>query len=489
MVHTYLGEDDAAARARVRQPLRRYLETSLDLVSSLVNDAMAGPSNVDPDGSGGLIERAVDRFIDVAGVFGTPDTALPFIRRLTAAGADEIACMVDFGLDHNEVLAGLPFLDRLRRMASAESAAGLAQRPHAAETVTHIQCTPSYLQVLLATPEAEEKLRHARQVLVGGEVLPEPLARRLREVAVNAVVHNMYGPTEATIWATASKLRDDGPVNLGRPLPGVRAYVVDREMRLVPIGAQGELVLGGDFVTRGYLGRSAITAQRYLPDPFTDRAGGRLYRTGDLVRWKDGDLEFIGRLDQQVKIRGYRIEPGEIESVLAGHPSIAAAAVLVTGSGTERQLVGAIVGRDAADGLDLTGLRAYLAARLPEPMVPKRYKVFDALPVTTNGKVDRLALEKLMLSTAPAHRPRPNGAPHPDNDLSPLRGKIKAVLQDVLRNDEIAVDDNFFSVGGNSVLAAIATARLRKSVDSRLSLIEFFRHPTVAGLADLADAR
>ncbi|MYV64551.1 amino acid adenylation domain-containing protein, partial [Streptomyces sp. SID2131] len=251
---------------------------------------------------------------------------------------------------------------------------------------TVVQATPATWHLLMEAGWESPGVR----ALCGGEALPTALAARMRSAL--GTVWNVYGPTETTVWSTAHHLRTgdpDGPVPIGGALANTRLHVLDGRLRPLPVGVFGELYIGGDGVARGYHGRPALTAERFVADPFD--AGGRLYRTGDLVRrLPDGGLEYRGRADSQVKVRGHRIEPGEIEAALVRRPEVAAAAVAVRGQGVDAFLVGYVVWRDG-DG-DPAALRDFLREELPAPMVPGVLVPLERLPLTPNGKLDRRAL-------------------------------------------------------------------------------------------------
>ncbi|MCA2211608.1 MupA/Atu3671 family FMN-dependent luciferase-like monooxygenase [Jidongwangia harbinensis] len=479
MLHTFVGPDRDQARGTAREPLRAYLRTSLDLVAGLGGAAGADLRALPPEDLEPLIDRAVDRFTATAGLLGTPDDAAAMIERLAGIGVDEVACLLDFGVAEPEVIAGLEHLARvpaaLERRAAAVHPVSDQLRRYGA---THLQCTPSLARLVLAEDGGPAALGGLRRMLLGGEALGADLAGRVRSAVPE--VHNMYGPTEATIWATSAPV-DGGAIRIGRPLPGARAYVADARLRLAPVGVPGELLLGGDYVARGYHGRPGLTADRFVPDPFGERPGARLYRTGDLVRWRhDGMLEYLGRLDDQVKIRGHRVELGEVEAALAAHPAVEAAVAAVRGTGAERMLVGYAVPRPGTPMPAAEALREFLADRLPEAMIPATFGRLDELPLTPNGKVDRRRLPEP--GTGAADRPH-------EPPVGPTEELVAGVWRELLPVDAVGRSDSFFALGGNSLLVVRARARLIAATGVDVTLLDLFRYPTVAALAAVLDAR
>ncbi len=290
---------------------------------------------------------------------------------------------------------------------------------------------------------------------------------------------NGYGPTECTMVATLGRVPPaEGSAHLpgiGRPVDNVSTYVLDGAMQPVPPGVPGELYLAGASLARGYLGRPDLTAEKWLPDPFADaaRSGARMYRTADRVRWRaDGELEFMGRTDRQVKVRGFRIEPGEVEVALAEHPGVAEAVVELRGGPRDRRLVGYVVAAPGASP-DAAELRRHLGARLPDYMVPSAFVFLEALPVTPNGKTDRAALPE----------PRREAVEHaePRNDVEDA---VAAAWREVLKLDKVGVHDNFFELGGHSLLLAQVHERLREVLGMEIAIVDLFRFPTVASLAE-----
>ncbi len=338
MLHTLLAEDEEQALELAREPFLAYLRQSLDLAGKLIarvapDSSLAGMSPEDMDA---MARHGYRRFVHEAGLFGTPRSVLPLVRRLAEAGVDEIGALIDFGVPTEAALAGVRLLVELQRELSAGHDRDIAAQIQR-HGVTHLQCTPSLLRVV---PPAA--LAPLRMLMLGGEPLPPAL---LATLPPGLRVENMYGPTETTIWSTTGAVRAGEPVTLGRPIRNTRCYVVDRWGQPTPIGVPGELWIGGPGVAAGYWGLPEDTAARFLNDPHVP--GGRVYRTGDRARWlPDGRLQFLGRLDHQVKIRGHRVEPGEVEAALARQPGVAAAVVHPLQSGEETRLCAWIVPSD-----------------------------------------------------------------------------------------------------------------------------------------------
>ncbi len=323
-------------------------------------------------------------------------------------------------------------------------------------------------------------LRGLRQLLIGGEALSVAHVRAAYTVLPDICIINGYGPTECTTFAATYRIpRDLDPgvrsIPIGRPIADTTLYVLNQRMGLVPIGVIGELYIGGAGVARGYLGRPELTAERFVPNPFEDSAE-RLYRTGDLVRYlPDGAVEFVGRIDGQVKIRGYRIETGEIEAVLARHPAVRACTVVMRDEPPlGKRLVAYVVAEDGSATAPV--LRAHLAGTLPEFMVPAAYVLLDALPLTANGKVDRRALP------APAHT-RPQLAEAYEDPIDAIEQRLCDGFAVTLGFDRIGRCDNFFALGGSSLLAVRLIESLRRNDGVELPVTAFFRDPTPAGLA------
>jgi amino acid adenylation domain-containing protein len=329
-------------------------------------------------------------------------------------------------------------------------------------------------------PELASAPPRLRLVLLGGEEMSAESARLFRRSALAGVrLLNGYGPTEAVVTATVHEVGDEGDtVPIGRPLPGRSAHVLDRAGHLAPLGAPGELALGG-LLARGYLGAPVPTAERFVPDSFSGEPGARLYRTGDLaLRRPNGELEFLGRIDGQVKIRGFRIEIGEVEAALTAHPDVRDAVVAAPSDRAGgRRLAAFLVPRPGAvpSAMAAAGLRAFLEERLPGYMVPSSFTVLDALPLTPHGKVDRQALDR----SAPEPLRGPDFAP----PATETERAVAGLWTEVLGVERVGVDDSFFDLGGHSLLLARLQTLLAERLGRDLPLLKLIEHPTVRTLA------
>ncbi|MFD5141845.1 amino acid adenylation domain-containing protein [Streptomyces sp. NPDC058401] len=349
------------------------------------------------------------------------------------------------------------------------------------EGVTHVQATPSGWRVMLAAGSSGSDPLTAVTGLAGGEALPLPLARDLR--ARTARLFNVYGPTETTIWSTCAEI-PVGPerVGIGRPIANTRTYVVDEQLNPTPLGIPGELLIGGDGVAHGYLGRPELTAERFVQSPFGP-PGARLYRTGDrAVRTSDGELEFLGRIDDQVKIRGHRIELGEIESALLEHPALAQAVVAVhTEEDGEPFLAGYLIPAAGIPAPAPADLRTHLMRTLPAAMAPQRWLTLERLPLTPNGKLDRRALPVPPRETAAAHG---GGAPAGSAEAGDATtGTVRRIWAEVLNLPDVGPEDDLFDLGGHSLTVIQIAARIRDALGVELDFDIFFDVPTPAGIA------
>jgi amino acid adenylation domain-containing protein len=344
-----------------------------------------------------------------------------------------------------------------------------------------VKLTPAHLEVLGQLLPAADGTRAARCLVLGGEALHGESLEWWRVHAPTVRVVNEYGPTETVVGccvyeAAAGEIKT-GPVPIGRPVANTELYVLDRYMQPVAIGVTGELYIGGDGLARGYLNRPGLTAERFVPHPFSREGGQRLYRTGDVVRYgREGELEYVGRVDQQVKVRGFRIELGEIETVLLAHPSIYEAVVIVRADreGSAR-LIAYVVAKEG-ETVTLVELRDYLKEKLPDYMIPSAFVLLDELPLTTNGKVNRRLLPE-----------PPKGDTMGEDDYVAPRNELEEMVagiwSEVLKVERVGAEDNFFELGGHSLLATQIISRVREVLDVGVALRTLFESPTVGGLA------
>jgi natural product biosynthesis luciferase-like monooxygenase protein len=544
MLHSFIGESREQVEAIVREPMKAYLRSAMFLVKAAawhfptfkklsaeqgasLDAFFENASDADMDA---LLDFAFERYFHDSGLFGSPQDGLAMLERVAGADVDEIACLIDFGLDADTVLAHLPGLDEVRVLAEQRGvhARGAAQK-HSLdallerEQITHLQCTPSMAAMLIEDPACVVGLGRLRQLLLGGEALPPALAARLRERGV-AKLSNVYGPTETTVWSAADPRVEVGAdaanTSIGRPLRGQRLYVLDPRLQLLPEGTSGELVIGGPGVSAGYWRRDALNAERFPADLFEPEANARLYRTGDAGRLRaDGRFECLGRLDNQVKIRGYRVELGEIEARLSAQPGVQEAAVLLREDQPGDQRLVAYL---RAPGLDAKALDAALAAAnagLPEFMRPTRVVPMAELPRTPNGKLDRRALpmpqrtgsptkvgprgngqsdrlaagsqdhEPFRQATAGAQRQHGNGQNQAAASSTEAEAVVIQLWSRALGREDIGRRDNFFDLGGHSLLVVQLLGELRQRFAQPIQMTDLFRHTTVEALAGFLAAR
>ena len=412
------------------------------------------------------------------------------LDRLDLPSGGSFATVSSFAADlgHTMVFPALATGGCLHVIASDQVSDPEAFAAYAARhAIDCLKIVPSHLEALLTAADPGRVLPRQRLVL-GGETLRWELAERVRELAPGCRVFNHYGPTETTVGVVAGAVPDARgrtlTVPLGRPLGGSWLHLLDPASprpRPVPTWAGGEVYIGGAGLARGYLGRPAATAERFVPDPFapTGRPGARLYRSGDLARrLPDGACEFLGRADGQVKVRGFRVESGEIEAVLREHPSVRQAVVVARGDGDGTPRLVAYAVPHPGQELAPPALRTFLAERLPDAMVPSALVALKALPLTANGKLDRDALP------AP-EAVRPELAAAFVAPASELEHAVAAIWRDVLDLDRVGLHDNFFDLGGHSLLLVQVAARLRRELGREISMVELFRRTTVAQLVAL----
>jgi amino acid adenylation domain-containing protein len=360
----------------------------------------------------------------------------------------------------------------------AENALHIPTLPYA-EQITLINTVPSAMAELVRVGGIPSSVR---VINLAGEPLAQELVEQIYQRSPVRQVFNLYGPTEATTYATFTAVERGAPTppTIGRPVANTQIYLLDAQMEPVPVGVPGELYIGGDSVARGYLNRPALTAEKFTPDPFNDQPGrapaGRLYRTGDLARYlPDGQLEYLGRIDQQVKIRGFRIELGEIEVVLRQHPNVRETVVLARAEDGEQRLTAYLVVEQAQQPT-ISELRGFVRERLPEYMTPAVFMFLPALPLTPSGKIDRRALpapERLRPSLDEAFvAPR-----------TAIERTIAGLWQDMLRVEQVGLYDNFFDLGGDSLALIRLHSKLSEAFPNNILMTDLFKHATISALA------
>ncbi|MET4129018.1 MupA/Atu3671 family FMN-dependent luciferase-like monooxygenase [Roseovarius sp. MBR-6] len=491
MLHTYVAETRDEARRVAREPMKDYLRSAAGLIKQYAwaFPAFKRPKGVDnafqldlgslnEDELEGILDFAFERYFEESGLFGTIEDCVARVEDLKRIGVDEVACLIDYGIPARQVLDGLRPLAKVLERANRVGGIAPDDFSIAAQIlrhgVTHLQCTPSMARMIAMNDEARHALGRVKHLMLGGEALPGGLVRDLQQVT-SAQIHNMYGPTETTIWSTCGPAEAGSAIaDIGTPIANTQVYVLDRDMQPVPVGQPGELWIGGAGVTRGYLGREDLTAERFRPDPF--RAGGRIYGTGDLVRWRaDGRIDFVGRADAQVKLRGHRIEPGEIEAAMEAVPGVEQAVVTLREDVPgDPRLVGYLRGTASPETV-----RNALAARLPAHMRPAHLVRLDAFPLTPNRKVDRKALP------APETRKTVSAArPETVTPANSIERAIAAIWARVLGVADIGPQDSFFDLGGHSLLAVQAHREIRAELGvERLGITDIFRCPKLGTLA------
>jgi amino acid adenylation domain-containing protein len=386
------------------------------------------------------------------------------------------------GFDLTVTSLYLPLLngERVLLLAEEQGLEGLRETLGQQPDFSLVKLTPAHLQLLSEQVSGAEVQHWARTLVIGGEALTAEQVSFWRTRAPQVRLLNEYGPTETVVgcavYEVTAATTSSGAIPIGRPIANTELYLLDEELAVVPVGAVGELYIGGEGVARGYLGQPELTAERFVPHPFATEGGERVYRTGDLARYRvNGELEFLGRADQQVKVRGYRIELGEVEAVLRSHEGVQEAVVVVRESAGDKRLVGYVVSV-AGETVNSGQLREWLRQRLPDYMVPSLFVPLAELPLTPNGKVDRQAL------------PDPEFGAALDNFVAPrdsVEMELAQIWSEVLSVEEVGVRDDFFDLGGHSMIATRMMYRIEQVFGRKIPLAALFESPTVEHLATL----
>ncbi|TBR57010.1 non-ribosomal peptide synthetase [Westiellopsis prolifica IICB1] len=358
----------------------------------------------------------------------------------------------------------------------------LSQALKKSSNLSLVKITPAHLDLLKQQLSKEEIANKTRAFIIGGENLLSESITFWQDVAPDTILVNEYGPTETVVGCCIYQVpigkHDSGSIPIGKPIANTQLYILDQYLQPVPTGVAGELHIGGIGLARGYLNKPELTAVKFIPNPFSKQEGDRLYKTGDLVRFlPSGDIEYIGRIDNQIKIRGFRVELGEIEAVINQHPSVSASVVIVREEQPGNQNLIAYITLYPHKTLTITELRRFLQNKLLDYMLPTAFMILEALPLTSNGKVDRRAL------------PTPN-ALRPELEVAylvpqtQLEKTIASVWQKALNLEKIGIHDNFFEIGGHSLLLVTVHSQLQKILKLELSTLDLFRYPTIYDLAE-----
>lgn len=468
MLHTYIGDDIEEVEKLVEQPFTDYLKSSIGLSKILAEEAGIREEDIPEEKKKTIIRNAFLRYYKTGSLIGTKNSCSETIQQLRAIGVDEIACLADFGIEQNEVMRGLEKLQQLKQLFSRQS------RKHS--PVTIMQSTPSFIKLARESDGSKKFLQSLRVLLLGGEPVPVSLVKELQADGC-AEMYNMYGPTETTIWSCIHQFEHGlEKVLIGKPIANTQIYILDKALKLVPAGTTGDLYIGGRGLSRGYWKREALTAERFIENPFVK--GEKIYKTGDIARWRaDGTIEMLGREDHQVKIRGYRVELGEIETQLMFYQGIKEAVVLAKEKAGTTVLVAYYI---ASNSIDTAQLRRHLAAQLPDYMIPSYFMPLEKMPLTPNGKTDRKAL------------PEPDVKPE-DNYEAPtgaVEEDLVNVWSDVLKMEKgrISVTADFFKLGGHSLNAMVLVNRVEKKFGRSIPLKMFYNISTVREIGKYIDA-
>ncbi|WDE09241.1 non-ribosomal peptide synthetase [Thalassomonas viridans] len=486
MIHSFVSDDIAYVKQHAGTPFREYLRNSVDLLKPIARES--GLDLDKADNMDTILDAAFSRYFNDYSLIGTPQSCLGTLQRLHALGVDEIACLVDFGIAGDIVLANLPYLNQLQQQFNCRAAQlNYLHRARGRSEddltligkhgINHVQMTPSYIKEMAATALGREALARVDCLLVGGEAVSADLSARLCE-AVGGEVYNVYGPTETTIWSAIRQLRGDAYI--GGPVANTQFYIMDKQLQLQGPGSPGELYIGGLGLARGYFNDQAKTDASFIR-----WQGQRIYRTGDLARWReDGTLEYLGRADFQAKIRGFRIELEEVEAKIRQLPRVGDAVARVQKDPRGQDtLVAYVVLPDENTGLDeaafFTRLQTDLRDQLADFMVPDAFARLDRLPLTPNGKLDRKQLPPI----SPAGRREAYVAPR-----NHIERTLCEIWQSLFNLEQVSIRDNFYALGGHSLTATRLHARIRETLAVDLSLREMFMTQSLAELAQVVAA-
>jgi natural product biosynthesis luciferase-like monooxygenase protein len=482
MIHTFVSHKEDYVLDQVKAPFKNYLKDAVGLLKKQTGeDDLSGLSESETDA---ILEQAFLRYYKSSGLFGTPDSCLSMVNKLKGIGIDELACLIDFGIANEIVLDNLKYLNTLREKTQVvnskeDSFADLIFK----HKVSHIQCTPSLAQ-LIFDDEDKTKFHSLQSIFVGGEEMSSDIAKKITHCS-SVNLYNMYGPTEATIWASRAHIHHPEHISLGKPLANTKLYILTKDHQLCDEGMIGELHISGVGLAQGYLNNERLTAERFIENPFASQADkekgyGRLYKTGDLCRYLEGgQIHYLSRTDNQIKLRGYRIELSEIEHYLNSYPDVKKAIVLAKNDRTDKNANGYsyLVAYYIADSeIGDKVLARHLAENLPEHMIPRVFICIEKIPLTFNGKLDIKALPDVKNGNTP-----PYVAPTNDIDT-----KIVNVYAEVLglSSANISMLDNFFQLGGNSIAVIRLVRKLTDLFNIDIPITLIFENTTIESLCE-----
>lgn len=477
MLHTFVSDDLSFVRETVEAPFKNYLRHSANLMKSIADDnGLDLEKDLDV-----LIEMGFQRFYKTSGLFGTPQNCFKRIEQLYEIGVNEIACLIDYGIDTNIVLSNLEHLKELQELIKRSKIQNQFLKKRLDfdwstsnliidHKITHLQSTPSLIQELLADKEGKDALKQIKTLLIGGEALPLFLTKQLGNLRKKPL-YNMYGPTETTIWSTIKEIYKEDNISIGKPIANTQIYILNTVNQLCPVGVIGELCIGGDGVSKGYLGRQDLTDTKFIINPFGRK--DKIYKTGDLARWlPNGELECLERIDNQVKINGHRVELGEIENITEEIPGVLKSLVNSIDNNGAKILVAYLTTNQAYDAKTA---QDYLKLKLPIYMIPSFLLVLDEFPMTLNGKIDRKALPEPNLSIVTESI---YVAPRNESE-----SKLVDIWKKVLKAEKVGIEEDFFELGGNSLLVMRMLTHLRNEFKVEISIVEFF---TTTNIKDLS---
>ncbi|MEW7293170.1 amino acid adenylation domain-containing protein [Aquimarina sp. 2304DJ70-9] len=463
MLHSFIGEDIEEVESIVEEPFTEYLKTSIGVDKLLMEQSGLNADDIDGDEMKVLLKNAFKRYYQNSSLIGTKSKCSELVLKLKKIGVDEIACLIDFGVDNNKVLESLTHLEELKQLFALKG--NKAHQP-----ITMMQSTPSFIKMTQEGGSSGKFLESLQTLLLGGEAVPKILVEQLQE-KMSSDIYNMYGPTETTVWSSIHKFSEkDTKVTVGTPILNTQILILNQNKKMVPIGVPGTLYIGGKGVAKGYWKNDKLTKERFIQNPF--KKDDIIYNTGDIAKWNaNGTIELIGREDAQVKIRGHRIELGEIESQLNTHNLIQQSVVVCNDIEGEKYLAAFYM---ASEVLDSNDIRTYLYDYLPSYMQPSFFIQLDEMPLTPNGKIDKKALPNPLL----VHE---NDFVAPSNSQEESLVEIWSEVLEIHIN-RISVEKSFFELGGNSLKILKLNSLMKEKLDWEVSIPEMFRYPSIASL-------